>query len=134
MDSETKIAQELANKLPQEEVRDYSYPEPEQPETSYVDKLLPEERLTQQQLLDYFQVPVADRHDPIVEDYLQTIYQWAHDAANSGEYHELLRIISEQEQHMGIKLKPQRLYRLAEYVKISRIRQQLAARERALYG
>jgi len=135
MDTETKIAQELANKLPQEGPMLGNYPEPEpveQPE--FVDKMLPEERFTQGELLDYLQIPTHQRHDPVVEDYIKTVYQWARDNAQSGDINQLLRVISEQEMHMGSKLKPDRLKRLAEYVKISKIRQGLAIRERALYG
>jgi hypothetical protein len=135
MDSETKIAQELASSLPQQPPLTGGYPEPvQEPQPDYVDKLLPEERFTQQELLDYLQVPSHQRHDPIIENYIQTVYQWARDNAESGDINQLLRVISEQELHMGSKLKPDRLRRLAEYVKISRIRQGLAARERALYG
>lgn len=134
MDNETKIAQSLADALPKEEVRDYSYPEPEQPDQQFVDHLLPEERLTQTQLLDYLEVPMAERHSPIVDDYLQTIYGWARDNAQSGDLNQLLRVISEQEMHMGSKLKPNRLQKLGEYVKIAKIRQSLATRERVLYG
>lgn len=135
MDSETKIVQELASKVPSEEPRDYSYPNPEpSPEQSFVDTLLPEERFTQSQLLDYLNVPSAERHDPIIDDYIRTIYDWARDNAQSSDFNQLLRVISEQEMHMGSKLKPNRLQKLAEYVKISKIRQSLAARERALYG
>jgi hypothetical protein len=134
MDNETKIAQDLANKLPQTPPMLGGYPEvtPEvQPQ--FVDKMLPEEHLTQLQLLDYLQVPSQERHNPIVEDYIRTVYQWARDNAGEGDINQLMRVISEQEMHMGSKLKPDRLRRLAEYVKISKIRQGLAARERALY-
>jgi hypothetical protein len=134
MDTETKIAQELANKLPQAAPLLGGYPE-EKPEVQpeFVDKMLPEERLTQQELLDYLQVPSQDRHNPITADYIQTVYQWARDNAGEADINQLLRVISEQEMHMGSKLKPDRLRRLAEYVKITRIRKGLAARERALY-
>lgn len=134
MDNETKIASELASSIPHTEPMPNGYPEttPEEPQ-NFIDKMLPEERLTQQNLLDYLQVPSQQRNDPIVQDYIQTVYQWARDNAGEGDIHQLLRIISEQEMHMGSKLKPDRLRRLAEHVKISRIRMNLAARERALY-
>jgi hypothetical protein len=134
VDTETKIASELSSRLPQTQPVLNGYPEsiPDvQPD--FVDKMLPEERLTQQELLDYLQVPSHQRNDPMIQDYIQTVYLWARDNAGEGDIHQLLRIISEQEMHMGSKLKSDRLRRLAEYVKISRIRQSLAARERALY-
>lgn len=134
MDEETKVAQKLADALPHEEPRDYSYPEPPTQEEQFIDKMLPEEKLTQQELLDYLQVPTQERHSPMVEDYIRTVYQWARDNAQTGDINQLLRIINEQEQHMGSKLKPDRLRRLAEYIKISKIRHSLAAREQALYG
>lgn len=114
---------------------DGGYPAPaaEAPQ-EFVDKLLPEEHLTQRELLDYLQVPMQERQSPIIDDYIRTVYEWARDNAQSGDINQLLRVINEQEQHMGSKLKPNRLKYLAEYVKINRIRQSLAARERALYG
>jgi hypothetical protein len=135
VDNETKIAQDLANKLPKEAPITGGYPEPtveEQPQ--FVDKMLPEELFTQRELLDYLQVPMQERHNPIIEDYINTVYQWARDNAGESDINQLLRVISEQEMHMGSKLKPDRLRRLAEYVKISKIRQGLAIRERVLYG
>lgn len=135
MDIETKTVQDLANALPHEEPRDYSYPNPEPPkDQGFVDTILPEERLSQTQLLDYLRVPTQERHDPIIDDYIRTVYDWARDNAQSGDFNQLLRVISEQEMHMGSKLKPDRLRRLAEYVKINRLRQSLSAREQALYG
>lgn len=134
MDTETKIAQNLASTLPQEAPLVGGYPEDKpEPQPEFVDKLLPEEHLTQLQLMDYLQVPSEQRHNAIVDDYIHTVYQWARDLAGEGDINQLLRVISEQEQHMGSRLKPDRLRRLAEYVKISKIRQNLAARERALY-
>jgi hypothetical protein len=134
VDDETKIVEELASKLPKEEVRDYSYPEPDKPSEQFVDKLLPEERLTQTEILDYLQIPMAERHSPIIDDYIHTIYEWARENAQSSDVNQLLRVINEQEMHLGSKLKPDRLRRLAEYVKINKLRQSLAAREQALYG
>lgn len=134
--NEEQIVQQLAQKVePTQSIANYPEPPtaPEEPQ-DFVDKLLPEERLTRGQLLDYFAIPVTERNDPMVADYLNTIYDWARTGAGTGELNELLRVISEQEMHMGSKLKPDRLKRLGEYVKISRIRQQLAARERMLYN
>lgn len=135
MDEEAKLAEVLADKLPKTEPYQGGYPTetPEEPQ-NYVDTLLPEEQMTQRELLDYLQVPSQERHSPIVDDYIRTIYEWARDNSQSRDINQLLRVINEQEQHMGSKLKPDRLKRLAEYVKISRIRQSLAAREQALYG
>jgi len=134
MDNETKIAQDLANTLPKSEPMVGGYPEDkpvEQPE--FVDKMLPEDHGKIRDILDYLQFPVHDRSNPIVDDYARTVYEWARDNAGTGDMAQLIRVISEQEMHMGSKLKPDRLKRLAEYVKINRIRQNLAARERALY-
>jgi hypothetical protein len=101
---------------------------------NYVDKMLPEEHYTAQRLLDFLQVGTEVRHNPEVDNYIQTIYQWARDQAGTDDYYQILRVIQEQEMHMGSHLKPQRLQRLAEYVKISKLRQQLAVREREIYG
>lgn len=133
--NEDQIAADLAQKLPPSQPDQTGYPEQTPPEPqNFVDKLLPEEQLTQGQLLDYLQIPTQSRHDPMVEDYVRTVYQWARDIAGTPDLAQLIRVISEQEMHMGSKLKPDRLRRLAEYVKISRVRQNLAARERELYA
>jgi hypothetical protein len=132
---ETKLAAALAEKVA-EPVPAPTETQPETPDEpqNFVDKLLPEETFTAQQLLDYLQVPTAERHNAIIDNYILTVYQWARDNAGSGDITQLIRVISEQEQHMGSKLKPNRLAKLAEYIKISKIRQQLAVRERELYG
>jgi alpha-glucosidase (family GH31 glycosyl hydrolase) len=132
--NEDAIARELADALPHEEVRDYSYPTPEAPKQEFVDKMLPEEMLTQRELMDYLGVTMQERHNPMVADYMKAVYEWARETAGTGDINHLLRVISEQEQHMGSRLKGDRLRRLGEYVKINRLRQSLAARERALYG
>jgi len=132
--SEDEVAKNLADSLPQEEARDYSYKDPVPEDQNFVDKMTPEEQLTRGQLMDYFDIPMHERHGPKVDNWINEIYAWAREQAGSGEYHDLLRVINEQEMHMGSKLKPQRTYRLYEYIKIARIRKQLAERERLIYG
>ena len=137
MNNEEQIVQQLASTIEPHVPISSAYPEP-QPEpnanNNFLDKMLPEERLTQMQLLDYLSIPTAQRHDPVVSDYVNTVYAWARDNAQSGDFSQLLRVISEQEGHMGIRLKENRLQRLAEYVKISNLRKNLSIRERNLYG
>src|ERR1035438_8206623 len=127
--TEQEITQQLASRTTPEPVVDVTYPAPptDAPnvDSNFADTLLPEEKMTQQQLLDYLGVPMAQRHDPIIENYMNSVYTWARDNAKSGDMTQLLRVISEQEQHLGSVLKPDRLRRLAEYVKIAGIRQQL---------
>jgi hypothetical protein len=107
-------------------------PEPVDP-PNYVDKMLPEEHVTANRLLDFLEVQPEVRHNAEVDDYIRTIYQWAKEQAGTDDYYQILRVIQEQEMHMGSRLKPGRLQKLAEYVKISKVRQQLAVRERELY-
>lgn len=134
--NEDQIAKQLSDALPPSAPITSDYPPPPTPEEpqNFVDKMLPEELLTQSRLLDYLQVPTAEHHTPVVSDYINTVYQWARDTAGTGEIEQIIRVISEQEMHMGIKLRSDKLMRLAEYVKINRVRQNLAARERVLYG
>lgn len=131
---EDQIAQELSSKLPDDGPRDYSYPTPETPQREFVDTILPEEVLTQRELMDYLGVTSQERHSPMVDDYIRTVYEWAREQAGTGDINHLLRVIAEQEQHMGTTNKGERLRRLGEFVKIQKIRQSLAARERALYA
>lgn len=113
------------------------YPEPpvasEDSNSNFVDKMLPEEQLTATQIMDYLQIPFERRHDPDTERRVQSIYQWARENAGTNDLPQLLRVISEQEMHLGSKLKPDRVRRLAEYISINKMRQNLAARERLLY-
>jgi hypothetical protein len=132
--TEEQIAAELAAKLEEPAVAEAPVDiQPEEPQ-NFVDKLLPEEQLTRSQLYDWFEVPMHERHQPDVERYINDIYAWARDNAGSGEFHELLRVINEQEQIMGSRNKPGRVARLYKYIKISQLRQKLAAQERVLYG
>lgn len=131
--NEQEIAAELARRIEEPIVPAAPIVTSSEPQ-NFVDKLLPEEQMTAMQIMDYLQIPTASRHDPMVDDYVRTVYEWARDNAGTGDMAQLIRVISEQEMHMGSKLKPNRLQRLAEYVKISKIRMNLAARERELYG
>jgi len=132
--NEEIIAQQLADKVA-ESVTVSAEVVPEIPEVqNFVDKLLPEEQMTRSQLLDHFQVGIDQRHDPLIENYVNTIYEWAREQAGDGNIEQLLRVINAQEQHLGAVLKPDKLRRLGEYVKISKIRQQLAVREANLYN
>jgi len=133
--NETEIAQQLADKVAEPvpaptEVQPEATPEPQ----SFLDKLLPEEQMTRSQLLDHFNVSITDRHNPQIENYVNTIYEWAREQAGDGNIEQLLRVIMAQEQHLGAVLKPDKLRRLGEYVKIAKIRQGLAIREANLYG
>jgi len=106
---------------------------PEAPQ-EFVDKMLPEEQLTRNQLYDWFEVQMAERHHPEVERYINEIYAWARDNAGSGDFTELLRVINQQEQILGTKNKPGRVARLYKSIKIAQLRQRLANEERLLYG
>lgn len=62
MNDENAIVQQLADKLPAHVplVGDYPAPQPEpNANNNFVDKMLPEERLTQMQLMDYLSIPTA---------------------------------------------------------------------------
>lgn len=131
--SEEQIAAELAARLEEPAVAETPVQtQPEAPQ-DFVDKMLPEEQLTRNQLLDWFAVPMHERHQPDVERYINDIYAWARQNAGSGEYAELLRVINEQEQILGSRNKPGRVAKLYKYIKINQLRQKLAAEERALY-
>lgn len=136
--NEEEVAAKLADTLPKSEPLDVAYPDPPvddpQSNDNFVDKMLPEERLTQLKLLDYFAVPSNERHTPLVDRWINEVYAWARDNAGEGGFNQLLRVINEQELHMGSKLKPGRLSRLYQYIRIAQIRKDLADKERLLYG
>lgn len=136
MDEATVAAALAAKNTPEVPGAPELPPQPSDGEVNqqFLDKMTPEELFTKNQLLDYLQVPTHQRHSPIVDNYILTVYQWARDNAQTGDINQLLRIISEQEQHLGSRLKPDRLQKLAEYVKINKMRQQLFDKERLLYG
>ena len=135
--NEAEVAAQVAQNTTPSQPISSDYPAPPTPqadtESNFVDKMLPEEQLTASQLADYLQIPFDRRHDPDTERRLQSIYAWARDNAGSNDLPQLLRVISEQEMHLGSKLRPDRVRRLAEYITISKVRENLAARERLLY-
>lgn len=138
---EAEIAAALAAKANPDPTPDVETPqEPEKPaepkneDESFHDNLPLENTLEKMQLLDYFQVPQISRHSAEVQTWMNTVIEWARGEAGSREYTDVLRVINDQERIMGSKLKPDRLSRLAQYVKINSLRRQLIEKERALYG
>lgn len=133
--TEDQIASALASRLEEPVVEAEPAPEPvaETPK-DFVDKMLPEEQLTRSRLLDWFEIPMNERHTTKVDRWINEIYSWARETAGSGEYTDLLRVINEQEQIMGSRNMPGRVGKLYKYIQISRLRRQLANEERLLYG
>lgn len=133
--SEDQIAAALAARLEEPVVEEPVIKEqaPEAPQ-DFVDKMLPEEQLTRNRLLDWFEIPMHERHTTKTDRWINDIYAWARETAGSGEYTDLLRVINEQEQIMGSRMKPGRVVKLYKYIQISRLRRQLANQERLLYG
>ena len=83
--------------------------------------------------MDYFQIPSQNRHAPEIATWLDTVMDWARDEAGSSDYNDMLRVINDQERVMGNKIKPDRLLRLWQFVKINSQRKKLIEQERALY-
>lgn len=133
--TEDQIAAELASRLEEPAAEEPVIKEqsPEAPR-DFVDKMMPEDYVTRGRLMDWFEIPMHERHSPEVDRYINDIYSWARDNAGTGEFHDLLRIINEQEQIMGSRAKPGRVAKLYKYIKISQLRRELANRERLLYG
>ncbi len=104
------------------------------PDEGFHDNLPLENTLEKLNLMDYFQIASQNRHSPEIQTWLNTIISWARDEAGSSEYTDMLRVINDQERVMGSKLKPDRMLRLWQFVKINTQRKQLIERERVLYG
>lgn len=108
-------------------------PEPKQDE-AFHDNLPLETVVDKMKLHDYFEVPALARRSAEVETQLNRILDWARDESKSSEYSDLLRVISDQERIMGIKLKDNRMTKLFQYVTINSQRKRLMEAERALYN
>lgn len=98
------------------------------------DNLPLENTLEKLNLMDYFQIASQNRHSPEIQTWLNSVIDWARDEAGSSEYTDILRVINDQERVMGSKIKPDRLLRLWQFVKINTQRKRLIEQERVLYG
>jgi len=133
--NEDEIAAKLAAKT-EPPVPPPAAPEPEKPreneDTKFHDNLPLENTILKQQLLDYLKVPIESRHSAQVATWLDTVLNWAANEAGSHELQDILRVVREQEQFTGNTLKPDRLMRLNQFIKIRQARLKLAAQEQAL--
>jgi hypothetical protein len=137
--NEDEIARKLAEKtnpVPPPPTTTPETPPAEKPEDEkFHDNLPLENSVLKQQLLDYLQVPIESRHSTQVATWLETVLNWAASEAGSHDFVEVVRVIREQEQFAGTYLKPDRLMRLHQFIKIRQARLKLAAQEQALiYG
>jgi glucose/arabinose dehydrogenase len=108
-------------------------PEPREDE-AFHDNLPLETVMDKMKLQDYFEVPALARRSAEVETQLNRIVDWARDEARSSDYADILRVISDQERIMGIKLKDNRMTKLFQYVTINSQRKRLMEAERALFN
>lgn len=138
--NEDQIAKQVADSLPKEDISPVANPQPDNPEdnkdanSNFVDKITPESYLTKMQIYDYFELKPQERHDPRVEAAVNGIMEWAATEAQSKDIYAILAKISERELQLGSKLNGRRVYKLDEYVKIHKLRQQIDAREKLLNG
>lgn len=132
---EAQIAAQLAAKIapPPPDPAPEPPPEHEATDTDFHNNLPLENTFEKQQLLDYLMIPQVSRHTAQIAQWTDEVLTWAKDEANSREWTDILRVIDQQERLMGNKLKPDRLLRLRQFIKINRQRKQLLAQERALY-
>lgn len=86
------------------------------------------------ELLNYFGLSPTQYHIAEVQDQLGTIAEWAHSNAEVKDIGGILKAISRQEQSMGNSLRPDRLFRMYNYVKLSRQMTSLQGKMEALYG
>lgn len=135
---EAAIAAKLAEKTNPQPIPPPVTEEPEPPEEpkdeNFHHNLPLENTIEKLNLMDYFQIPSMNRHSPEVAQWLDTVIEWARDEAGSSEYTDMLRVINDQERVMGNRIKPDRLLRLWQFVKIHSQRKRLIEQERSLYG
>src|SRR5258708_2965294 len=138
--SEDEIVAKLAEKAAEPEQPTTAPELPSDPrpapkeDEAFHDNLPLETVMDKLKLQNYFEIPALSRRSAEVETQLNRIVAWATDEANSSEYADILRVISDQERIMGIKLKDNRLIKLFQYVTINAQRKRLMEQERALYG
>lgn len=136
MDQESKIAAELASKLPKPEPIPTGYPEPDKPEDrdEGLHNSLPLEGSQMiGELTDYFNLGIGARHNGETSAQLSEILTWARQNAESNDLPGILRVMRHTEVILGSSLKPDRLARIYRYVRIQQQKAVIAERERSLY-
>lgn len=135
--SEADIAAELANKIDKEETPAPNKSEPEKPDQdpdAFHNNDPLENTLQRYQLMEYFDVPLTQRHSAEVQQNISSILQWARSANPTGDFADVLSYIRSAENQFGNTLKEQRIFKLATHIKIQRSIKILQEKERSIYG
>lgn len=114
---ESAIAAEVAKRIPQPE------PTPEAPvvagepgEKAYVSRLDSDQ--FNALLGDYFNVQGVDKYSEDVQAAIRSIQNWAYETTNSQDHEKALYAIRSLESELGATFKPDRLPRLAKFIKL----------------
>lgn len=131
---ENKIAAQVAQNIPKEE----HIPAPnivEQPQPSAFDSNVPiETAAISTAVLDYFDIGRVEKYSEDTQRRLRDIYQWAAETAQSQDPNAVLQTIRAVELELGISFAPDRLIRLAKFVKLKRQSNLINTQLGALYG
>lgn len=118
---EQKIAAEVAKRIPRDEPptpepvgADSPVGEPE--EKGYVSRL--DSGQFNSLLEDYFDVSKMDRYNDDVKSSIRSIQNWAYETTNSEDHEKALYAIRSLENEVGATFKPDRLARLAKFIRL----------------
>lgn len=135
--TEQEIVAELAKKTtpesPQEQVEKPKEPETGDPDAFHNNDPI-EGTLQQYQLMEYFDVPVGERHSAEVQQNISMILQWAKTENPGKDFADVLAYIRTSEGQFGNNFKEQRVFKLANHIKIQRSIKLLQEKERSMHG
>lgn len=115
---ESTIAAEVAKRIPKPEPVQEQAPAPagEPAETGYVSNL--DSGQFNELLVDYFNVVGVDKYNEDVKAAIRSIQNWAYETTNSQDHEKALYAIRSLENELGAMFKPDRLPRLARFIKL----------------
>lgn len=132
--NENEIASQVAKAIPKE-THVPAPVVPDAPQPSAFDSNIPiESAAVSTVVLDHFDIGRVDRYSEDTQRRLREIYQWAAETAQSQDPNSVLEVIRAAEIELGIGFAPDRLIRLAKFVKLKRQSQLINTQLGALYG
>jgi hypothetical protein len=128
MDQEAQIVQRLAQRIPsaKPEKPQVIKPEPSKaPSEILVKPRNYDNDIAALRLLDYFEIPVAQRKDREILDKLNYIYSWASEKVKSDDSVDIMTHIRDLEGRLGIMFKENKLDSLYRWIKLDTERRRI---------
>lgn len=133
---EAERAAQVAQNLPKKEPElSPQYPKPEAGDEGAFHNNNPiEEGMLKYEVYDYFNLGVADRHTADVQEKVAAIIEWAKMNSETKDLAGILAHLRHTETGLGNQIKPGRLSRLYQFVRIQQQKRLLAEKEAAFYA